>query len=84
MQAYKNYVHKILTRNNTITGVIYREDPTLFALELANEPHCSDGYEISRGLKPGTIVRAWVAEMAAYIRNLDPNHMVINSQTHNT
>lgn len=76
MQAYKNYVHKLLTRKNTITGVTYRDDPTFFALELANEPHCNDGYEISQGLQPGTIVRAWVAEMAAYIRSLDPNHMV--------
>lgn len=80
MQAYKNYVSKILMRKNTITGVNYREDPTIFALELANEPRCNDGYEASLSLKPGTIVRAWVAEMAAYIRSLDPNHMVMNSQ----
>ncbi len=76
VQAYKNYIQKLLTRVNTITGVTYKDDPTFFALELANEPHCNDGYEISLGITPGTIVRAWVAEMAAYIRSLDPNHMV--------
>ncbi|CAL8463202.1 g2736 [Coccomyxa elongata] len=79
-QAYKNYVHKLLTRKNTITGVTYRDDPTFFALELANEPHCNDGYEISQGLQPGTVVRAWVAEMAAYIRSLDPNHMITTGE----
>ncbi|CAL8463194.1 g2728 [Coccomyxa elongata] len=79
-QAYKNYVSKILTRKNTITGVTYRDDPTIFALELANEPRCNDGYEVSVGLKPGTIIRAWVAEMAAYIRSLDPNHMITTGE----
>ncbi len=80
MQAYKNYVRKLLTRVNTITGVTYKEDPTIFALELANEPRCTDGYERSIGITPGTIIRAWVAEMAAYIRSLDPNHMVSSSE----
>ncbi|BDA44582.1 probable mannan endo-1,4-beta-mannosidase 1 at N-terminal half [Coccomyxa sp. Obi] len=79
-QAYKNYVKKILTRKNTITGLTYRDDPTFFALELANEPRCNDGYEVSHGLKPGTIIRAWVAEMAAYIRSLDPNHMITTGE----
>ncbi len=76
LQAYKYYAHKLLTRVNTITGVTYKDDPTFFALELANEPRCTDGYEASIGIKPGTIIGAWVAEMAAYIRSLDPNHMV--------
>ena len=76
VQAYKNYVRKLLTRVNTFTGVTYKDDPTIFALELANEPQCRDGYEVRLGITPGTIVRAWVAEMAAYIRSLDPNHMV--------
>lgn len=70
-----------MTRKNTITGITYRDDPTIFALELANEPRCNDGYEVSVGLKPGTIIRAWVAEMAAYIRSLDPNHMVSQSRS---
>ncbi|CAL8463203.1 g2737 [Coccomyxa elongata] len=79
-QAYKNYVHKLLTRVNTITGVTYKDDPTFFALELANEPRCTDGYESSIGIKPGTIIGAWVAEMAAYIRSLDPNHMITTGE----
>ncbi len=75
-QAYKNYVKKIVTRVNTITGVAYINDPTVFAWELANEPHLNDGYEDSLGVPHASIVRAWVAEMAAYIRSLDPGHMV--------
>ncbi|EIE21346.1 glycoside hydrolase [Coccomyxa subellipsoidea C-169] len=79
-QAYKNYVKKIVTRVNTITGVAYINDPTVFAWELANEPHCTDGYEDSLGVPHASIVRAWVAEMAAYIRSLDPGHMIATGE----
>ncbi|KAJ0696539.1 putative mannan endo-1,4-beta-mannosidase [Helianthus annuus] len=37
---FKNYVKTILTRKNTITGVVYRDDPTIFGWELINEPRC--------------------------------------------
>jgi hypothetical protein len=30
----------VLTRRNTITGIEYRNDPTIFAWELINEPRC--------------------------------------------
>ena len=33
-QAYKNYVHMLLTRTNTYTGVQYKDDPTIFSIEL--------------------------------------------------
>jgi endo-1,4-beta-mannosidase len=76
MQAYKNYVASILNRVNTLTGVKYSADPAIFSFELANEPACSAGYEDKMGVARGSTVRAWVAEMAAYIRSLDANHMV--------
>jgi hypothetical protein len=75
MQAYKNYVAVILNRINTITGVRYSADPTIFAWELANEPRTSKGYDALMGVPHGSVVKAWVSEMAAYFRSLDPNHM---------
>ena len=76
LQAYKNYISFILNRTNTITGMQYKNDPIIFALELANEPHTSDNYEINLGLQPGSIVLAWVYEISAYIKGISPNHMV--------
>lgn len=76
MQAFKKYVLTILTRTNTITGVKYYEDPTIFALELANEPHTTDGFEEIRGLAPGSLIRRWMKEIVEFIRLVDTNHMV--------
>ena len=37
---YKNHVKTVLTRVNTVTGVAYRDDPTILGWELMNEPRC--------------------------------------------
>ena len=80
LQAYKSYVKTLLTRKNTITGIVYSEDPTVFAWELANEPQTSADYEINQGIKPGSLVYDWLDEMSAYVKGLAPNHMVRNVQ----
>ena len=41
-QAYKNYANMIIWRTNSITGVRYRDDPTILAFECSNEPHTTD------------------------------------------
>ena len=37
---YKNHVKNVLTRVNSITGIAYKDDPTIFSWELINEPRC--------------------------------------------
>ena len=80
-EAYKNYVFMMLNRKNTLNGgVRYKDDPTVFAWELANEPHTSDGYEQSRGIAPGSIVSRWIQDMASYVKSIDSNHLLFTGE----
>jgi mannan endo-1,4-beta-mannosidase len=76
-KAYKNYAAHLIHRVNTITKVAYKDDPTIFAWELANEPRCRNfgQYDRIQDCKPETIT-GWVKEMSEHIKSLDPNHMV--------
>ncbi|CAN6314612.1 unnamed protein product [Urochloa humidicola] len=67
---YKNHVKTVLTRVNTLTGVAYRDDPTILGWELMNEPRCDAD-------PTGAMVQAWVEEMAPYVKSVDGgNHLV--------
>jgi len=35
---YKENIRKVIQRVNVFTGVMYRDDPTIMAWELINEP----------------------------------------------
>lgn len=63
--TYKAYITHVINRVNSITGVPYKDDPTILAWELMNEPRSSD--------LPNFYL--WVDEMSRHIRNLDPNHL---------
>jgi mannan endo-1,4-beta-mannosidase len=67
-RLYREHVEKLATRRNTITGVLYRDDPTIFGWELMNEAQAITGRWAER--------RAWFAEMSAYLKSLDPNHLI--------
>ncbi|KAL3645464.1 Mannan endo-1,4-beta-mannosidase 2 [Castilleja foliolosa] len=66
---FKNYVKTVLTRKNTITGVEYRDDPTIFAWELINEPRCITD-------KSGDTLQDWIEEMSAFVKSVDRNHLI--------
>ncbi|XP_057973739.1 mannan endo-1,4-beta-mannosidase 5-like [Malania oleifera] len=66
---YKNHVKRVTTRFNTITGTVYRDDPTIMAWELMNEPRCQSDYS-------GRTINGWVEEMAAYVKSIDNKHLL--------
>ncbi|WP_276254648.1 glycoside hydrolase 5 family protein [Halomontanus rarus] len=72
---YRNHVETILTRENSITGLEYREDPTIALWELANEPRCERG-DVDEGVDHAQVFHDWIADMSAYVKDLDDNHLV--------
>ena len=76
-QWYKDWIAHLLNRTNSITGVQYKNDPTIMTWELGNEPRC-----ISAGVYPRSpncttaTLTAWADEMSAYVKSLDRNHLV--------
>ncbi|XP_062217617.1 mannan endo-1,4-beta-mannosidase 1-like [Phragmites australis] len=66
---YKNHVKTVLTRVNTITGVAYKDDPTIMAWELMNEPRCQSDLS-------GNTIQSWITEMAAHVKSIDGNHLL--------
>ena len=64
---YRAHLRYFTSRVNTFTGVPYRDDPTIFAWNLINEPRCTGC---------GWALQDWVDEMAGYMKALDPHHMV--------
>jgi hypothetical protein len=71
---YKNYVNYALNRTNHYSGVQYKDDPTIFAWELMNEPRYQD--QSTAENVSGATLRAWVDEMGAYVKSIDSNHML--------
>lgn len=65
---YRDHIQKLVTRRNTVTGVLYRDDPNIFGWELINEGQAVTSRWPER--------RAWIAEMSTYLKSLDPNHIV--------
>jgi len=53
---YKDWISHVANRTNKLTGVKYKDDPTIFSWALANEPD-------------GSGVPAWASEMSAYLKN---------------
>ena len=68
--AYWLWVEQLLERTNTVTGRAYKDDPTILAWELANEPRCPD---VPNGEQ---LLLSWIYEMATLIKAKAPNHLV--------
>jgi hypothetical protein len=77
---YKAYIDKFTERVNSINGMKYSEDPTLFAWDLMNEPRMdkNDDNSPDKSLydPDGAKLGAWINELAGYVKSKDSNHLV--------
>ncbi len=79
-QAYKNYTQMLVNRRNTVNGIAYKDDPTILAWELCNEPHTTDLYEQHRNQTSGTMVNSWLSEMSMFIRQQGIKQLVSSGE----
>jgi len=63
IEDFKGIITYVLNRVNTVTGVRYRDDKAILAWETGNELR-----------SPPT----WIAQIAAHIKSLDANHLVLD------
>ncbi|HVU22653.1 MAG TPA: hypothetical protein VHE13_00915 [Opitutus sp.] len=73
-RKFKNMVTQLLGRVNHYTGVAYRDDPAILAWQTGNELVIGDD--------PAR--RAWLHDFAAFLKHLDPNHLLIDGRNRPT
>ncbi|KAK9797750.1 hypothetical protein WJX73_006133 [Symbiochloris irregularis] len=66
---YQNFLATLTNRVNSFTGRPYRDDPTIMAWSLSNEPRCDGDYS-------GSVLSDWIAVTAEFLKSLDGNHLV--------
>ena len=65
----------VLSRVNSLTMVAYRDDPTILAYELCNEPRAvADSAEARPAVREAYL--RWVERTASLAKRLSPNHLV--------
>jgi mannan endo-1,4-beta-mannosidase len=71
---FRSFLRTIVGRENTENGRRYAEDPTIMAWQLANEPR--PGTVSAKGEANIPAYNRWLSETAAYLHQLDTNHLV--------
>jgi len=71
---FRRYLTSLVQRTNGVTGKAYRDDPTIMAWQLANEPRPGGTEANADALLPPYY--AWIRETSALIKALDPRHLV--------
>ncbi len=68
-ESYLEQVRLVVNRTNKLTNRKYINDPAIMAWELGNEP---------RPMRPSANedYKNWIANVAAYIKSVDRNHLV--------
>jgi hypothetical protein len=63
---FKATIRHVINRKNTFTGIAYRDEPAIFGWQTGNEIDSTP---------------EWTREISAYIKQLDPNHLVLDGKS---
>ena len=76
--AYEHHIDAVLNHVNTITGVRYRDDPTIMAWENCNM--CGIITLLTGGGESALAqVAAWSETIGAHIKQVDPHHLYLDT-----
>lgn len=64
---YTTAITKLIFRQNTLTKTYYKNDPTIMAWQLCNEP---------RAMNNQKDYLSWIKNTSDYIKSLDSNHLI--------
>ncbi|WNO52944.1 glycoside hydrolase 5 family protein [Stakelama saccharophila] len=71
---YRDWIRALLRRTNAETGTRYRDDPTIMAWQLANEPRPAGDMATAEPVLAA--FHHWVGSTARLIKSLAPRHLV--------
>ena len=69
LELYYNHVKAIVSRKNTITGRYYKDEPSIMAWQICNEPRPFSKDNQSK-------MARWLSKSAKLIKSIDSNHLV--------
>lgn len=78
LAAYEHHVAVVLNHRNAITGIRYRDDPTIMAWENCNM--CGIFVALSGGNEAALAkVAGWSESVGSFIKKTDPNHLYLDT-----
>ncbi|KAL6770096.1 CGL53A [Auxenochlorella protothecoides x Auxenochlorella symbiontica] len=66
---FKAYIQKLLNRTNQYRNLQYKNDPTILAWSIANEPRV-------KGEKDSNTLDRWIRDTSDFVRSQDSNHLI--------
>jgi mannan endo-1,4-beta-mannosidase len=64
---FNQHIEYLIGRKNSLSRILYKDDPTIMAWELANEP---------RGVTNIADYKSWIEKTCGMIKGMDENHLV--------
>lgn len=72
---FEDHIEFMIQQKNNYSNLSYKDDPTIMAWELGNEP---------RGVNNQKNYLDWIDKTSSFIKKLDPNHLVTIGSEGNT
>nr|MCR5756080.1 hypothetical protein [Acetatifactor sp.] len=77
---FKQMISHLLERENSVTGVKYKDDPAILCWETANEA----GGNQTNQQTYDDVLSAWTIDVVNHIKSIDSNHLVLDGRMSTT